>query len=248
MAPCNPPLNFVANGAAGSAFPPPLDPTPPSFGPPSPTFEESACSLLGPDLCGGMDPISAIDELSGLVDSIDALTTAADSQLDAILLELDQLGQDKVENAFNDFAGAQPGAMSLIGDVTGVTLPALGEIPISSPTGQAIVTPGAPPSGGGIAPAGAAPYVLHHPIPFNFDPERLVGPAQLSGPNPPFVKLNGFTQDTPAAGGRGWAAEIEINPAHAGTYQATLSYSLAVTLTGINTIIKYSEGVTVVVQ
>lgn len=195
-----------------------------------------------------MDPIDSIDALDGLVTAIDGLTTAADSQLDAILLELDQLGQDKVNQAFDDFAGAQPGAMSLIGDVTGVALPALGEIPISSPTGQAIVTPGAPPSGGGIAPAGAAPYVLHHPIPFNFDPARLVGPAQLTGPNPPFVKLNGFTQDTPAAGGRGWSADIEINPARAGSYPATLAYSLAVTLAGINTIIKYSVGVTVVVQ
>lgn len=248
MAPCNPPLNFVANGAAGSAFPPPLDPTPPQFGPPSPTFEESACAILGQDLCGGMDPISSIDDLSALVDSIDALTSAADANLDAILLELDQLGQQQVSDAFDAFSGAQPGAMSLLGGITGVTLPALGEIPISSPTGQPVVTVGAPPSGGGVAPAGSAPYVLEHPIPFNFDPARLVGPAQLTGPNPPFVKLNGFRQATPAAGGRGWVAEIEINPAHAGTFAGTLSYSLAITLTGINTIIKYSVGVTVAVQ
>ena len=136
MAPCSPPLNFVQNGAAGSAFPPPLDPTPPQFGPPSPTFEESACSLLGQDLCGGMDPISAIDELSALVDSIDALTSAADANLDAILLELDQLGQDQVSKAFDDFAGAQPGAEQLVAGVTGLALPALGTVPLTLPTAR----------------------------------------------------------------------------------------------------------------
>lgn len=248
MAPCNPPLNFVSNGAAGSAFPPPLDPTPPQFGPPSPTFEESACSILGQDLCGGMDPISSIDDLAGLVDSIDALTSAADANLDAILLELDQLGQDQVSQAFDDFSGAQPGAESLLGGVTNIALPALGEIPISSPTGQAVVTPGAPAAGGGIAAAGSAPYVLHHPIPFSFDPQRLVGAAQLTGPNPPFVKVAGFNLDDPAKGAGGWAALIEINPAQAGSFAGTLTYSLAITFTGINTIIKYSLGITVVVQ
>lgn len=248
MAPCTPPLNFVSNGAAGSAFPPPLDPTPPQFGPPSPTFEESTCSLLGADLCAGMDPISAIDELDGLVNAIDALTTAADSQLDAILLELDQLGQQQVSDAFDAFAGAQPGAMSLLGDVTNIALPTLGEIPITSPTGQAVVTPGAPPTAGGIATAGSAPYVLHHPIPFAFDPARLVGGPQLTGPNPPFVRVAGFNLDDPAKGVGGWAALIEINPAHAGNFAGTLSYSLAITFTGISTIIKYSLGVTVVVQ
>jgi hypothetical protein len=248
VAPCNPPLNFVSNGAAGSAFPPPLDPTPPQFGPPSPTFEESACSLLGPDLCGGMDPISAIDELDGLTNAIDTLTTAADANLDAILLELDQLGQDKVSQAFDDFAGAQPGAMSLVGDVTKVALPALGQVPIVGPGGADVVTFGNTPAAGGTAPAGAAPYVLHHPIPFAFDPARLVGPAQLTGPDPPFVKLEGFHQDNPAAGTLGWAALVEINPAHAGSYSATLTYKLGITITGINAVVSYTVGITVVVQ
>lgn len=248
MAPCNPPLQFVSNGAPGSAFPPPLDPTPPQFGPPSPTFEESACSLLGPDLCSGMDPISAIDELSGLVDAIDGLTTAADANLDAILLELDELGQDQVSKAFDDFSGAQPGAMSLLGDVTGVALPMLGQVPIVGPGGVDVVTFGNAPAQGGTAAAGAAPYVLHHPIPFAFDPARLSGQAHLAGPDPPFVKLEGFHQDNPAAGLTGWAALVQINPAAAGSYSATLTYKLGVTITGINTIVSYTVGITVVVQ
>ena len=245
---CNPPLNFVENGSGGSAFPPPLDPSDAPHGNNSPTFEDAACSLLGQDLCSAMDPISAIDDLDGLVTAIDGLTTAADSQLDAILLELDQLGQDQVNQAFDDFSGAQPGAESLLGDVTGISTPALGQIPILGPSGAQVVTPGAPPSQGGIAPAGGAPYVLQHPIPFAFDPSRLVGPAELSGPNPPFVKLNGFAQYNPAAGLKGWAAEIEINPAQAGTFAATLTYKLGITLTGINTVVTYNVGITVSVQ
>jgi hypothetical protein len=248
MAPCTPALNFVQNGAAGSAFPPPMDPANVPVLENKPTFEETACSLLGQDLCSGMDPISSVDELSALVDTIDGLSTAADSQLDAILLELDQLGHDQVQTAFDDFSGAQPGAESLLGDVTSVALPALGTVPIVAPDGSPVVTFGAPPTQGGNATSGAAPYVLRHPIPFAFDPARLVGPAVLTGPNPPFVKLDGFHQDTPAQGVRGWVALIEINPARVGSFSATLAYSLAITLTGINTIVKYAVAVLVVVQ
>jgi hypothetical protein len=125
--------------------------------------------------------------------------------------------------------------------------PAIAQVPVIGPDGQPVITVGAPPSQGGEPTAGGAPYVLHHPIPFSFDPSRLVGAAQLSGPNPPFVKLDGFHQDFPAKGLGGWVALIEINPARAGSFTASLQYKLAITLTGINTIVSYTVAVLVVI-
>jgi hypothetical protein len=248
MAPCNPPLNFVANGAAGSAFPPPLDPTPPQFGPPSPTFEESACSLLGPDLCGGMDPISAIDELDGLTNAIDALTTAADANLDAILLELDQLGHDQVNQAFDDFAGAQPGAQSLLGGVEGIAAPQLGTLSLLQPSGGATVVLGGPPSQGGVAKSGGAPYTYHLQL-------ATVRPGIINidadgghGPNPPFASFGPVVQEADTTGKLWWVYLVQINPQQPGTYTAQAQYLFHGTIGGVTGTLTLTKVFQVVIQ
>jgi hypothetical protein len=248
MAPCNPPLNFVSNGAPGSAFPPPLDPTPPSFGPPSPTFEESACSLLGPDLCGGMDPISAIDELSALVDSIDALTTAADANLDAILLELDQLGQDQVSKAFDDFTGAQPGATSLLAGVEGIAAPQLGTLALVQPDGSAPVIFGGPPEQGGAAHAGAAPYIYHLKLALVNQGVQNIDADGGDGPDPPFAGFGPVVIETGADGKEYWVYHVTINPKTPGTFIGQAKSLWHVTITGITGTIQRTNNFQVVIQ
>jgi hypothetical protein len=248
MAPCNPALKFVANGSPGSAFPPPLDPSDIPSTDTNPGFGDMASSFLDAldPATDGSDQIAS--DAAAAVDTLDTVGTAMDATLDSILVLLEQAQPQPVDNALGTFEGAQPGAEKFVGDAAGVPVPALAQVPIVGPGGADVVTLGNAPGQGGAAPSGAAPYVLHHPIPFAFDPTRLAGPAQLSGPNPPFVKLDGFHQDNPAKGLGGWVALIEINPAHAGSYSATLTFKLAITITGINTIVTYTVGITVLVQ
>lgn len=248
MAPCNPPLQFVSNGAAGSAFPPPLDPTPPQFGPPSPTFEESTCSLLGADLCAGMDPISAIDELDGLVNAIDALTTAADSQLDAILLELDQLGQDKVDQAFDDFSGAQPGAESLLGGVESIAVPQLTSLSMLQPDGGATVVLGGPPEQGGVAHAGGAPYTYHLRLLAVGGGIHNVAANGGSGANPPFAGFGPVVEETGTDGKQYWVYHVQINPQQKGTYTAQAQYLVNLTITGVSGTIQRTTTFQVVIE
>jgi hypothetical protein len=248
MAPCTPALNFVQNGAAGSAFPPPMDPANVPVLENKPTFEETACSLLGQDLCSGMDTISSIDELSALVDTIDTFSTAADSQLDAILLELDQLGHDQVNNAFDAFSGAQPGAESLLGGVTQLALPALGQIPMVLPNGAATITFGGPPETGGVVHAGAPDYVLHVPLIGALGGTHNVDADGADGPNPPFTSFGPAVRETLANGEQWWVYLVHVHPAHAGNFTAVLHYLANVTITGITGTLKLSKPIEVVIE
>jgi hypothetical protein len=230
---CNPPLQFVANGPAGSAFPPPLDPTPPSFTP-SPTFSAQACDLLGSELCSAMDPLESIDLLPDVLTAVDGLTAAADANLDAILLELDTvLGQQPINDAFDSFSGAQPGATSLLGDVENTAVPAIGQVPMVLPDGQATITFGGSPATGGVPTAGSAQYVLHLPL-LGVNPGiHSLTVNNFSGPNPPF----GGVQPTPAQevvnGKLMYVALVTVNPAVAGTFTGTVYYLVNVTISGI---------------
>ena len=231
---CNPPLNFVANGPPGQLPIAPLDPTPPSFGN-SPTFSDTACTLLGADLCSAMDPLSSIDELPDVLTAVDGLTAAADSNLDAILLELDTLlGQQPINDAFDAFSGAQPGATSLLGDVESTAVPALGQVPMVLPDGKATITFGGPPEQGGVAHAGGAQYTLHLPILPVTRGIHGARPLNLTGPNPPFVSFTGMQVETQADGSQAWVALVAINPAAAGQFSGVLYYAVDVTITGIS--------------
>lgn len=235
---CNPPLNFVDNGAPGSAFPPPLDPTPPTINN-SPTFTDTASSILD-DLATDADGFdSAVSDASALVEAIDVLAAASDSQLALILEELDSVvGQQPINDALDAFDGAQPGATALLGDVSGIATPALGQVPMVLPNGAATITFGGPPEQGGPATAGAAPYTLHLRVlragPGGIPPRAL----ELTGPNPPFVGvetgLGPMLRETESDGSTWWVAPVLINPTQAGQYTAVLYYALDATIAGIS--------------
>lgn len=183
-----------------------------------------------------MDPLSALDELPTLADVVDGFTAAGDANLDAILLELDQLGHEQVSQAFDDFAGAQPGATSLVGGVEGVAVPSLGVVPMVLPNGQATITFGGAPGAGGVPTAGSPQYTLHLQV-LGVNPGvHQVRALSLVGPDPPFLGvqtgLGPLAVETGADGKQYWVALVGINPAVAGQFTATLYYAADVTLTG----------------
>jgi len=245
---CNPPLNFVANGAPGSALPPPLDPNDVPNLTPSPTFSDTACTILGADLCAAMDPLSSIDLLPALADEVDALATAEDANLDGILLALDSIDQGAVQTASDTFSSDQGGIDNLVAGVDPAALPALGTLPLVTPNGQAAITFGGDPAYGGVAAAGAAQYDLHLALQGvgagNIGTLEIEG---LDGPNPPFTGAVGIALDT-SQPGQTLVVTVGINPAEAGTFTATLTYSVQVTITGITGRIHLQKVFQVVVQ
>lgn len=195
-----------------------------------------------------MDPISAIDDLDGLVTTIDGLTTAADSQLDAILLELDQLGHDQVNQAFNDFAGAQPGAEQLLGGGDALLVPVVGSVALLQPNGEASVVLGGPPEAGGVAHAGAAAYTRHlalSPVAGNV---QNVAADGGDGPDPPFAQWGPVVQELGPDGRTWWVYHVGINPAHAGTFTGTARYQVHATIAGITGTFHLTRVFQVVVQ
>lgn len=229
---CNPPLNFVANGPAGKLPITAPDPDPPLLDN-TPTFTQSACELLGTDLCSAMDPISSIDDLQALGDAIDALAGASDAQLTAILEELDSVvGTNEAEQAYSDFAGAQPGAESLAGGVSSITVPALAPIPMTYPDGRGAVTFGAPPQLGGVAHAGGPEYHLLLPVlaaSATITPDIRV--LNMSGPNPPLVSAGQFERVT-INGKLFWVVPVTINPAHRGNFQGVIYWQVTASFAG----------------
>jgi len=246
---CNPPLNFVPNGAPGSALPPPLDPNDvPNFIP-SPTFSQTACTLLGADLCAAMDPISAIDELPALADEVDALALAADENLDGILLALDSLdGNAAVQTASDTFGSDQGGIDNLVAQVDPSALPALADIPLIDPSGQAQTILGGSPITGGAPNAGDPAYVLHVPLSRS---AALAGAPTidgLDGANPPFVGVQGVQRGGDGENRALWYAYVEIDPASSGEFTATLQWHGTVSITGITGQMQVAQPFSVAVQ
>lgn len=232
MAPCNPPLNFVPNGAAGSAFPAPLDPTDLPSVDPNPGFGDLASSYLDAldPATDGSDQVES--DAAAAVDTLDTIGTALDATLDTILVLLDQAQPGPVDDALGTFAGAQPTSQGFVDGVNGVDVPAIGQVPMVLPNGQATITFGAPPELGGVPRAGAASYVLELPVSrasANFTPDIKV--LNLVGPNPPFVTAGQFRRAT-INGTLMWVAPITINPAQAGTFTGTLYWSFTGTVAG----------------
>ncbi len=245
---CTPPLQFVQNGPAGSAFPPPLDPNDVPHVDTQPTFEQTACTVLGAGLCSAMDPISAIDELPALADAVDVLTTAQDANLDAILLELDQLGEKQVNDAFDAFSAAQPAAEGMVMDVQKLQLPALGSVPLVNPSGQVQVNLGAAPSQGGAAAAGGAPYVLHVPLAWRPGSASNVTFVSLTGPDPPIAGFAGLAEEPDAQGTVRYTALIHISPAHAGAFNGVVHVKATVTVAGVTMTVTNNVPFTVIVE
>jgi hypothetical protein len=234
VSPCNPPLKFVANGPAGSAFPAPLDPSDVPTVDTNPGFTDLASSYLD-----ALDPSAdgseqIANDAAAAVDTLETVGTAMDVTLDSILVLLDQAQPQKVDDALGTFAGAQPGAQGFVDDVNGLTVPAIGQVPMTLPNGGAAITFGAPPETGGVAQPGAAEYVLHLPVVSAAGSLRNVQAYNLIGPNPPFVTVAQDLVFEMVNGAPMWVALVTINPAAAGQFTATLYYQGDITITGIS--------------
>lgn len=252
MAPCNPPLNFVANGAPGSAFPAPLDPTDTPTIDTNPGFGDLASSYLDAldPATDGSDQIAS--DAAAAADALDTVGTAMDATLDSILVLLDQAQPGPVDSALDTFAGAQPGAQGFVDGVNGVDVPAIGSIPLTLPNGGATLTFGGSPATGGVPTAGSQPYTLHLRVLPAGAGVHQVRALNLVGPNPPFVGvetgLGPMVVETAADGRQYWVALVDINPAQAGQFTATLYYAADVTITGISGTVQRTLPFEVVVQ
>jgi hypothetical protein len=228
---------------------PAIIPPPPA----GPTFDPNFYQNLVKDtLAPGQ---AELDALQAQLDELKALSVLAGVDVPGWISDFDE-----ADLALSDFGDIEWGSPEPdLGPVTAyvtaqrdgilgqaANAPPIATVPILGPDSQPVTVVGAPPSQGGTPPPGSPPYVYHKPIPYPFDPAALVGAAQLTGPNPPFVKFDGFAHDNPAAGSRGWAALIEINPAKGGSFSASLVYTLHVNLTGIQVPVTYTIAVLVV--
>jgi hypothetical protein len=248
VAPCNPPLHFVANGSPGSAFPPPLDPSDVPTVDSNPGFADLASSLLD-----GLDPATdgsdqIASDAAAATDALDTVGTAMDATLDTILVLLDQVQPKPVDDALGAFAGAQPGAEQLVGDVAGVAVPTLTPMALLQPNGQASIILGGPPAQGGTVTAGAAPYTRHLLLLRTSTAIHNVDADGGQGPNPPFAGWGPVVQEVGPDGALWWVYLVQINPAQAGTFTGFAQYLANVTITGITGTVTRSVVFQVVVQ
>lgn len=220
------------------------------------TLTPGTYSQLVEDTLGPLGP--GTDELDAAIAAAQDASTAFEADLPNLDVDVDALDAITGEVAgviLPDVGGALgaandyvTGGDSIFPDIS-AGVPQLGTIPLQLPGGQPPIVVGGPPEQGGTPSAGGAPYVLHWPVSgvgaFGL---RVIGTPTLSGPNPPFAGLQGFDVETNAAGQRQAVALININPAHHGTFQATLSYTAIVTFTGITTPVNFTVGITVLVQ
>jgi len=238
----------VQNGPTGTLPVTPLDPTPPQISN-DPTFTAVAEGLLDNlDIVGdGYEDIESAATLSAA--QVDAAGVAQDEVLDAILELLNDVSaQQPIEDDFTTFASDAGGIDNLVAGVDPTQLPTLSPIPLVDPGGNGTITFGGSPSTGGVPTAGSPAYVLQVPLPRSGAYISAPGGAQLSGPNPPFTGLQGFQQVPNPAGGTQWVALVGINPAADGTFTATLTYTVVVSITGIQGQMNVSLPFSVVVS
>ena len=248
MAPCNPPLNFVSNGAPGSAFPPPLDPSDVPSIDTNPGFGDLASSFLDPldPATDGSDQIAS--DAAAAVDTLDTIGTGMDATLDTILLLLDQAQPQPVDDALGAFQGAQPGAEGFVGDVTGVSVPAERSLALVQPDGSAAVVFGGPPEQGGAAHAGAAPYIYHLRLAAVGLGVHNIDANGGDGPDPPFAGWGPVVIETGADGKDYWVYHVTINPTTPGTFIGQAKSLWNVTITGITGTINRTTNFQVVIQ
>jgi hypothetical protein len=192
--------------------------------------------LVNSELAGIADDTDGVDQeitaVLGLVDLLDAAGAAQDADLDAILALLDLAQPGHVDQAFNDFAGAQPGAEGFVAGVTSIAVPTIERVPMVAPNGQSVITIGAPPEQGGTAKAGAPQYTLLLPLPLFVPAVHAITPLNLGGPNPPFVGIESIELLPDASGQRKYTIRVLINPARAGSFNAVVYYSVNIDIPG----------------
>jgi hypothetical protein len=204
--------------------------------------------LDGLDIVGdGYEDIEA--GMTVALATIDATAVEMDATLDTILalLALDP-GTDPVNQSFGTWAADGDGIDSFVDQANAITVPALQPVPLVDPGGQGTVTFGGSPATGGVPSAGSAAYTLQVQLPRAGAYLGSPTGAQLAGPNPPFTGIQGFQQVPAAGGGTTWVALIGINPAADGNFTATLTYSVVVSITGIQGVLNVSMPINVVVS
>lgn len=245
---CSPPLQLVQNGPTGNLPVQPLDPTPPTI-PNSPTFTDVANGFLA-GLCMVGDPCdTATADATTAAGAVEAAGIEMDATLDTILELLDSIDATTTVQSLEDvFTSDQAGIDSLLGQADPSLLPALAPLALVDPSGTGTTTYGGSPTTGGVPTAGSPAYQLQVVLPRQASYIGAPQGASLSGPNPPFTGLQGFQQVPNPAGGTQWVALIGINPAADGSFTATLSYTVPVSITGIQGLMNVSLPINVVVS
>lgn len=175
--PCQPLLNPVPNGGAGSPFPAPLTSGDvPIFD--QPTFGPDIRQLLGTagDTGDGWD--QAVAALESTIAQWDTEQAAQDAQLDAILTDLaNKTDSSSLDTSMGDYVGSFDAGNAILNTAQGIVLPAAPTVPtwITS-VGAVTITP---PSGPGVqvpgqVTVGDAPFVfkavMGAPGPQSFQP------------------------------------------------------------------------------
>jgi hypothetical protein len=214
----------------------------------NPGFTDLATSALGDSASDADGWDDAVSDGLGLVDALDRATAAMDQDLDAILLLLAESDTGAAEQHLVDYQSTIPAGEQLVADAQGLSAPALEPLALVQPNGQASVTFGGPPEGGGVVGAGAAPYVRHLLL-FGVGPGvHNVDADGGDGPNPPFTSWGPVVQETQPNGRQAWVYLININPAQAGTFTGIARYQANITITGITGTFHLTKVFQVVVE
>lgn len=130
--PCAPPLNLVPNGTTGSAFPPPLDPSDIPSSDSNPGFGD----LVNQALAGVADPSDGFDQVVtdtvGLIDELDSVLAAGDTDLDAVLSLLAAADTSNSDAALTDYTNSFADGQSIVSSAQALSVPDLLTLPISS--------------------------------------------------------------------------------------------------------------------
>lgn len=175
----------------------------------------------------------ALDDTIILIDQFDALTAAADADLDAILALLDTQDPSPIGGALDAFGGTQVTGQGFLDGIDNIASPSLSPLSLLQPNGGATVVLGGPPSQGGVATAGGAPYTYHLQL---FTVRAGIDNVDADGghgPSPPFASFGPVVKETGADGKQYWVYLVQISPQTPGTYTAQAQYLVHGTFTGI---------------
>ncbi len=199
----------------------------------NPGFADLVNSELGNQATDGDGYDADVTEVLNLIDFFDTLTGVNNTELDAILALLNTSDPAPIGGALDAFGGVQPTGQGFLDGVDSIGAPSLSPLALLQPSGQAVVQLGGPPSQGGVAQPGAAPYTYHLRL-------AAVGPGVQNidanggdGPDPPFAGFGPVVQEPGADGKMYWVYHIAINPTTPGTYTAQAHSLWHVTFTGI---------------
>lgn len=208
--------------------------------------------LANQELAGTDTDLSGIDtdvtDALGLIDLLDVATTAQDADLDSILALLNTSDPAPIGGALDAFGGAQPTGQGFLDDITNIRAPVPAQLSMLQPDGGATVVLGGPPSQGGVASSGGAPYTYHLVLfPIGNGIHNVLANGG-SGPNPPFASFGPVVQETNAAGVTHWVYLVQINPQTPGTFTGQAQYQVNLTITGITGTITRTQNFQVVIE